>query len=176
MFKNLDIPALRREIATEVKARTTAFAGRNFPEAAAPAKRSDKVTKIEELLATGAFGCNSASVAKALSIVVGEEITYNSRSGDAPRYDRFDTGVALVPNEGKSEWRSPWGVRAVVNGMSTSADYFTDSTGKVDRMSGRKVNSRPATAKEIDTLISEMPESKALALAVSLLASAPAKS
>lgn len=175
MFKSLDTATIRREIAGEVKARTSAYADKfGYGRAeAAPEKprKSEKATKLDELLATEVFGCNSSSVAKALSIVMGEELTYNAQRSNAyPRVEHA-VGVAVVTIDAKLGFTPTWGFdKTVVQSMN---GYFADATGKVGAMSGKKANSRPATAKEIDTLVAALPDKAILSLAVSILASEP---
>ena len=176
MFKSLDTANLRRELASEVKIRTAAFADKHSygkePITPEKSRKSEKVTKLDELIATGTFGCQSASVAKALSIVLGEEVTYSPArlESAAPRVDPFPMGIALVPLENNS-WGSPWGygVPLINGGHDGNASFFTDAVGKKRQMSGRKANSRPATAKEIDALVAALPDSIVLVIVSTLL-------
>ncbi len=170
MFKIPDVTALRREVANEMKARTSAFADKHYgiKEEGAKPRKSDKATQLDAFIATGAFGCNSASVAKALSIVIGEEVTYATPSSSEPRIDPFPFGVSIVPTP---ESGSSASGKALFNGDASDPKTFTDETGRQHGVSGRKRNSRPATAKEIDTLVSSIPDATLLRVAGSMITS-----
>lgn len=125
------------------------------PPKAKPSKLSAKGRKIQDMIGSGAFGCNSAAVARLVSVLPGEKIELNV-TGSFPMWGAF---AVVVPISNPNSHNYPIGEPALAVSVGGPRSSLMISTGdRGNTMCNDRGTVRPATNEEVKDLIRDIPQ------------------